>query len=279
MSRKSSIPKPFLKWAGGKNQLLPELTKRIPKYDGKYFEPFLGGGAFYFHLKPAESIIADLNEELIHCYKTVRDDTDALIQQLKTLKYSKEDYYDMRSRDPNKMDHINRAARTIYLNRTGFNGLYRVNKSGKFNVPIGRYSNPLICDEKNLRACADLLRTSCIESVSFEDAVRKAKAGDFVYFDPPYIPISETSYFTSYQSGRFSIADQEKLFNVFKELTKKEVFSMLSNSSVPWIHKTYKEFKIDLVSANRMINSKAAARVAVEEVIVTNYDENSNFIR
>jgi DNA adenine methylase len=265
------LPKPFVKWAGGKGQLLPELVSRMPDFNGTYFEPFVGGGALFFFLRPKKAVIQDSNEELIHCFKIVREQTDGLIEELSKLKYSEEDYYRIRDLDPDALEPVYRAARTIYLNRTGFNGLYRVNKSGKFNVPMGRYTNPMICDEKNLRACALALKHTNILAEPFETVLSRAKSGDFVYFDPPYVPVSKTANFTAYQGGGFSTNDQERLASTFITLTDKGVYAMLSNADVPWTREAYKAFRIHSVQAKRRVNSNAAARGPVGELIVTNY--------
>jgi DNA adenine methylase len=268
---KDRLPKPFVKWAGGKGQLVLELVSRMPNFEGTYFEPFVGGGALFFYLNPQKAVIQDSNEELIHCFKIVRDRTDELINALLQLKYSNEDYYRIRAEDPDTLDPVYRAARTVYLNRTGFNGLYRVNKSGKFNVPMGRYKNPTICDEKNLKACAVALVHADIVAESFETVVSRAKKGDFVYFDPPYVPVSKTANFTAYQGGGFLEDDQKRLALVFKTLTDNGVFAMLSNADVPWTREAYKQFRIHSVQATRRVNSNAKARGPVGELIVTNY--------
>ncbi len=265
------IPRPFVKWAGGKRQLIPVLMQRVPSFSGRYFEPFLGGGALFFFMKPEKAYLSDTNAELIHCYNIVRDDPDALIAELGTLKYTTDDYYRIRDKNPATLSPVNRAARTIYLNRTGFNGLYRVNSKGKFNVPMGRYVNPKICDEKNIRACSAVLRFAEVDTASFDTVVGRAGKGDFVYFDPPYIPLSRTANFTSYQQGGFSMEDQARLAEVFEALTRKGVYAMLSNSDVKWMHDTYKGYPIQRVSATRAVNRNANDRGPVFEVVVTNY--------
>lgn len=260
-----------MKWAGGKRQLIPALMERMPTFEGRYIEPFLGGGALFFFMQPGRAVIQDSNEELIHCYQTVRDHPDALIERLGSLKYSKEDYYRIRDEDPATLDAVYRAARTMYLNRTGFNGLYRVNSKGKFNVPMGRYSNPKICDEKNIRACAQLLAGADIAAASYTTVLEKVRRGDFVYLDPPYIPLSKTANFTSYQQGGFSMDDQEALAQLFHRLTDKGVYAMLSNSDVKWMHDTYAGYVVHRVKAARHVNRNVHDRGLVSEVIVTNY--------
>ena len=261
-----------MKWAGGKTQLLSELTARIPVFSGRYIEPFVGGGALFFWLKPENAILQDFNEELINCYTVIRDRLDVLTERLKEFRYDKEDYYRARAGDPDELDAVDRAARTIYLNKTGFNGLYRVNKAGKFNVPFGRHVNPTILDEENLRACAAALETTRLQTVSFESVVDLAEAGDFVYLDPPYIPLSRTANFTAYGQGGFNLDSQAELAQVFDALTQKGVYAMLSNSDVPWIHENYAAHRIELVYATRNVNRNADNRGLISEVIVTNYD-------
>lgn len=267
----TQLPKPFMKWAGGKRQLIPELIRRMPAFKGRYFEPFLGGGALFFFMQPKRAVIQDSNEELMHAYKVVRDDPDALIAQLSGLKFTEEDYYRIRDEDPVALEPIRRAARTIYLNQTGFNGLYRVNRKGKFNVPMGRYTNPRICHEENLRACAKALAHADISAASYETVLEKVKKGDFVYMDPPYIPVSKTAFFTSYQRGGFSMDDQAALAQLFHKLTEKGVYAMLSNADVEWMHENYAGYVIHQVNAIRRVNCKADDRGLVSEVIVTNY--------
>lgn len=273
--KKNRIPRPFLKWVGGKTQLLPVLLKLIPDFSGTYYEPFLGGGALYFELAPKKAVIADLNQELIDCYTAIRDDVDSVIQILKKHKYQKEYFYRVRAQKPFELSLPERAARMIYLNRAGFNGLYRVNKKGEFNVPFGRYNNPTICDELNLRGCAHHLNGVELRCEMFEDVVKTCKPGDFVYFDPPYIPLSNTAYFTAYEKGKFGMADQERLATVFDELSKRGVHAMLSNSDVPWMRSRYQHHHIHSVSATRMVNSKGSKRGPVGEVIVTSFPTQS----
>jgi DNA adenine methylase len=269
--RRYRIPRPFLKWVGGKGQLLLELRRSYPARCGRYHEPFIGGGAVFFDLEPDDAIISDANEELISCYRVVQNDVEALIVALQEHVYEKEHYYAVRELDPAALDPVERAARTIYLNRAGFNGLYRVNSAGKFNVPFGRYKNPLICDADNLRGCAGALSGIEIRERSFEGVLDVARRGDFVYFDPPYIPVSDTAYFTAYQKHGFGMTNQEKLAQVFEELAGRGVKVMLSNSDVPWIHERYARFAVRVVKANRFVNSNSRRRGPVGEVVVTSY--------
>jgi DNA adenine methylase len=262
-------PKPFLKWVGGKGQILHELKKSYPKAFNRYFEPFVGGGAVFFDLLPERAAISDANKELVSCYNVVKSKVEELISILKLYKYERELFYSIRDQDPQKLDVVGRAARTIFLNRTGFNGLYRVNSKGKFNVPFGRYKNPTICNEDNLRACSKALKKVSIKSASFEKILDSAKAGDFVYLDPPYIPVSDTSYFTAYQRRGFGMDNQEKLAAVFDELAARNVYVMLSNSDVSWIHHRYRKHRVRVIKARRFVNSDTSRRGPVGEIIVT----------
>jgi DNA adenine methylase len=270
-SYRYKIPRPFVKWVGGKTQILDRLKESIQEFDGRYLEPFVGGGALFFELGSSKATISDTNRELINCYLVVRDQVEALIETLKEHVYDREYYYKVRALDPDSLDSVGRAARMIYLNKAGYNGLYRVNSKGKFNVPFGRYKNPTICDEDNLRGCARALTNIEVACGSFDSVLDTAKKGDFVYFDPPYVPVSDTANFTSYQMNGFSEDDQKHLVGVFDELSRRRIHAMLSNSDVPWIHAHYKKHNIRVIKARRSINSKANRRGFVGEVIVTNY--------
>jgi DNA adenine methylase len=262
-------PRPFLKWAGGKGQLLGELRALVPAVRGRYFEPFLGGGALFFDLLPKKGVLSDVNAEIVECYATVRDHVGELVRALKCHHYDVEHYYAVRDADPKKLSPVERAARTIFLNKTGFNGLYRVNRSGKFNVPFGRYAKPLICDEKNLRACSAALAKVELVVSDFEQAASRAKRGDFVYFDPPYVPLSRTATFTAYAPGGFGAEEQTRLANLFDRLARRGVEVLLSNSDVPEIRELYRAYRIEIVKAARSINSKGSRRGPVSEVLVT----------
>jgi DNA adenine methylase len=263
-------PRPFLKWAGGKGQLLGELRALVPALRGRYFEPFLGGGALFFDLLPKKGVLSDVNAEIVGCYATVRDHVGELVRALKRHHYDAEHYYAVRNADPTELSPVERAARTIFLNKTGFNGLYRVNRSGKFNVPFGRYAKPLICDEKNLRACSAALAKVELVVSDFEQAALRAKKGDFVYFDPPYVPLSRTATFTAYAPGGFGADEQARLANLFDRLARRGVEVLLSNSDVPEIRELYGAYRIEIVKATRAINSKGSRRGPVSEVLVTN---------
>ncbi|MCS4488101.1 DNA adenine methylase [Streptococcus sciuri] len=277
-----NIPlQPFTKWTGGKRQLLPMITSLMPDNYNKYFEPFVGGGALFFELSPTDAIINDFNSELINCYQQIRDNSEELIQLLSKHKESnsKEYYLDLRSVDRDgrikKMSDTERAARILYMLRVDFNGLYRVNSKNQFNVPYGRYKNPKIVDENLILSISKYLNENSIQIMNgdFEKAVEDVKAGDFVYFDPPYIPISETSAFTSYTHEGFSYDDQVRLRDTFKRLSEKGVHVMLSNSSSPLVYELYKDFTIHSIEVTRANGAKASSRGKVSEVIVTNDDK------
>ncbi|MBI5500370.1 MAG: DNA adenine methylase [Deltaproteobacteria bacterium] len=264
-------PRPFLKWAGGKGQLLEQYGPLFPRRFGRYHEPFVGGGAVFFHLRPPRATLSDDNGELVDCLIAVRDDLPAVIDALGRHVYDKDHYYAVRALSPDELPLAERAARTIYLNRTCFNGLYRVNSKGGFNVPFGRYSNPTICDAPNLRACSRALKRARIERAPFPAVLDRARRGDFVYFDPPYHPLSKTAYFTAYAKGGFREEDQRELARVYSELDRRGVLVMLSNSDTPLVRDIYRGFRIVRVQATRAINSKAARRGAITELVVLNY--------
>lgn len=267
--------KQFVKWAGGKKQLLPQLLAFSPPKFENYFEPFVGGGALFFKLhylgRIKKSYLNDLNENLVIAYKTIKEKPNRLIKELSSGKYKneKETFYKIREEEPK--DKIKATARFIYLNKAAFNGLYRENSKGKFNVPFGKYTNPNILDRENILAVSKALQTDEITCFDFEKAVAKAKKGDFVYFDPPYQPISKTSSFTSYTKKDFTEKDQKRLFECFKKLDKKGCLLMLSNSYSPLIKSLYKEFDQRTVMAGRAISCKGEGRGKIKELIVTNY--------
>ncbi len=277
-------PKPFVKWVGGKRQLIQQFREDDlypPEgFDSKfatYFEPFVGGGAMFFDLLPKKAYLSDMNEELVTTYNIIKSDVDGLIRKLKLHKKndSKEYFLKVRALDVKKLSEVNIAARFIYLNRTCFNGLYRVNGSGKFNVPYAANKNPLICDEENLRKVHVAMKHTTIKHQDYSKVLEKAKKGDFVYFDPPYYPVSKTASFTSYTKYGFLKKEQEKLRDVFVALSRKGCFVMLSNSDTPFINELYsnlgKKIRIEKVFAGRAINSKGSGRGKVKEVVVINY--------
>ncbi len=274
-------PKPFVKWVGGKRQLL-EQFKRLNLYppDGfdstkhKYFEPFVGGGAVFFDLMPEKATLSDLNKELVITYNVIKENVEDLIKSLKEHKTDKEYYQKVRSQNPEEMDNISIASRFIFLNRTCFNGLYRVNKQGKFNVPYGKYVNPLICDVDNLRKVSKSLRDIEIKQRDYKEVLGETKEGDFIYFDPPYYPLNRTSSFTSYTTEGFFEKEQKELRDTFIELHKKGCFVMLSNSDTEFINNLYKDIngvKINKIYAGRMVNADAKKRGKITEVLITNY--------
>ena len=262
--------KPILKWAGGKTQLLEHLLPKIPKEYNKYIEPFFGGGALFFALKPNNSIIADSNPELINLYRVIAKDVNSLISELKNLKNEKDFFYDMRKKEFSELSEIEAAARTIFLNKTAFNGLYRVNKKGQFNVPFGYYKNPKILDEDQLLAASKLLKKTKILLGDFKDVLcENAKKGDFIFLDPPYLPVSKYSDFKRYTKELFYEKDQISLANLVNKLSKKGCHILLTNSNHPLIHELYKDFNIDIYKTKRNINSKSTNRKG-EDIIVSN---------
>jgi len=261
--------KPLLKWAGGKNQLLGELNKHIPSTFGKYIEPFFGGGALYFHLQPKRSIIADSNPELVNLYKTVATSPEKVISFLNKYKNTKSHFLLVRDMNWEELPPAEAAARTIFLNKTCFNGLYRVNKSGKFNVPFGNYKNPNIADEKTIFAAAELLKTATIICGDYKIVLQRfAKKGDFVFLDPPYLPISKYSDFKRYTKEQFYEEDHIELAEEVKRLINIGCHVILTNSNHPLVHKLYDQYEIRVVKTKRYINSKASKRSGEDVIIV-----------
>jgi len=274
-------PKPFVKWVGGKRQLLAQF-RRMNLYppenfdpkNSKYFEPFVGGGAVFFDLLPEEGFLSDLNKELVITYNVIKNDLEKMITSLKKHKTDKDYFLEVRAQDPNKLSDVAVASRFIFLNRTCFNGMYRVNSKGGFNVPFGKYSNPLICDEDNLRKVSKALQNIDIKHQDYKEVLKKTKKGDFIYFDPPYYPVSKTASFTSYTAETFLDKEQTELRDTFVELHKRGCFVMLSNSDTPFINKIYSGIKgvsINRVQAGRAINSNGSGRGKITEVLITNY--------
>ncbi|MEM7018395.1 MAG: DNA adenine methylase [Pseudomonadota bacterium] len=272
--------KPFLKWAGGKRQLLPELEKRLPENIQRYYEPFIGAGALLLHLQPKNAVIGDTNVELLNCYRTIRDDVNALIEKLTEYQgqNNPDAFYTTRALDRDsetygKLANVERAARIIYLNKTCFNGLFRVNSKGHFNVPFGRYKNPTILEGSVLNAVSTYLNTACVDIrlSDFETTIADAGEGDFIYFDPPYDPISETAHFTSYAAGGFGRDAQIRLKETMDALSNKGCRVLLSNAQTPFIEDLYKEYCVESVQAARHINSNASKRGKIGEVMVRNY--------
>ena len=275
MAETTSLARPFLKWAGGKSQIISQLHKRLPVRFNQYWEPFVGGGALFFSLTSLKAHLFDVNEELINAYKFVRDDVEGLICELEQHRYEKEYFYSVRDWDRSslyrEMPAIKRAGRFIYLNKTCFNGLHRVNSKGHFNVPFGSYVNPKIIDVSNLRRCSQVLQNCELQAGEYSLVEVHAQKGDFIYFDPPYVPLSSTSSFTAYAKNGFSLQDQVALRDLCVRLAHKGVLFMLSNSANEITKELYSGFNLESVNVGRSINSKGSRRGDVEEIIVTNY--------
>jgi len=261
---------PFLKWVGGKRSIITELTSRIPKKFNNYYEPFVGGGALFFTLQPnlKKAYLSDMNRELVVCYKSIKQNPEKLISLLEKHATLHNKTYFYQIRETNDSGMLNIAARMIYLNRTCYNGLYRVNRSGQFNAPIGNYKNPNIVQKNNIWACHQALQNSEIKKQDF--AKINPQKGDFVYFDPPYHPLDANS-FTSYTGNDFTAKDQVRLWEFILKLNQKGVFFMLSNSDTPFIRTMYRDFNVQTVLAPRNVNCKGNKRSAVKELLITNY--------
>lgn len=276
---KDQLVRPFVKWAGGKKQLLPEIRNKISEagYFNTYYEPFLGGGAVLLDLQPCKAIVNDYNAELINAYKVIQNNVDELIITLKGFKNDKAFFYEIRRMDreesySSKSD-VYKAARMIYLNKTCFNGLYRVNQQGFFNSPYGYYKNPNYINEQVLRSLHTYFNENDIifECGDFQDSLKNIEEDSLVYFDPPYAPLSETSNFTGYTSNGFGENEQARLAQVCQQLDNKNVKFIVSNSNVPLIQKIYRDFDISVVLAKRNINSNGKKRGNVEEVLISNF--------
>lgn len=270
---------PILKWAGGKRQLLEEIFKYIPNKNIRaYYEPFLGGGAVLFKMQPKRAIVNDTNSELINVYNVVKNDVYALINDLKKHENTADYYYKIREKDRaegyRNLSDIERASRIIYLNKTCYNGLFRVNNHGEFNVPFGGYKNPNIINERTLLSVSKYLNKNNITllNTDFEEAVKGIRKDSFVYFDPPYYPISDSSSFTGYTLKGFDSNDQIRLKKVCDRLNNRGIKFLLSNSSAPFIIDLYKDYKIEYVRANRNINSLGNKRGEIIEILVRNYE-------
>lgn len=270
--------KPFMQWVGGKREMIPQYEKYIPKKFNTYFEPFLGGGAMFFYLQPEKAVLSDNNTELIKAYEGVRDNPEDVIRILKELKakHSEELYSKVRSLDREidiftQLNNAEIAARMIYLNQTCFNGVYRVNQKGQFNVPIGSSLNRLICDEHTLRNARKVLKSVSIQPIDFSTAMKKVKKGDFVYLDPPYYPISVYSDFTRYTKEKFYKEDQIRLKEEVDRLNKIGSKVMLSNSDCDFIRDLYSDYHIHRVYSGRSLNSKKDRRGKIPELLITNY--------
>ena len=272
--RSYSPATPFLKWAGGKAQLLTQLSPFFPKEFGVYFEPFLGGGAVFFHLRPERAVLSDTNPELINVFQVVRDNREGLVAALdrhRVHRNSETYFYKIRKQNPTEMSVVERAARTIFLNKTCYNGLWRVNAKGEFNVPFGKYKNPTLYDPENIAAASGTLRGKIVTVGDYRDITMYARKEDFVYLDPPYQPLSTTSSFTGYTTESFGESDQKELSVVFRELDQRGCKVLLSNSATDFVWSLYERYRIHRVKAKRAINSQASGRGKIDEYLIMNY--------
>jgi DNA adenine methylase len=267
-------PRPVLKWAGGKRRLLTSILRQLPERIETYFEPFVGGGAVFFALagerRFVRAVLSDRNRELVEMYTALRDDVEGVVRVLveHQERHSEDHYYRVRSERPRSA--VRRAARVIYLNKTGYNGLYRVNRSGEFNVPLGRYTNPKICDPPRLLAASRVLSGIDIRCADFESVCADAAPGDAVYFDPPYLPLSRTANFSAYDPYPFGLSEHERLARVFAGLGEQGVVAVLSNSSAPQTRGLYAHFERRFIPVTRPINSVPERRGGVKEILVVN---------
>lgn len=271
--------KPILKWAGGKTQLLSELLPKVPKSYSRYIEPFFGGGAMFFALQPEDAIISDSNPEIINMYREVADHVEDVIQYLKQYENTSEMFYAVRSQDWTELSKTEAAARTIYLNKTCFNGLYRVNKQGQFNVPYGKYKNPKICDKEGLRAASLVLKKADILCGDYLLVLEHyAQPGDFVFLDPPYLPISEYADFKRYTKEQFYEEDHVELAKMIMTLHERGCYVILTNSNHPLVHELYAPYNIDIIQTKRHISCNGSTRKG-EDVIVTIPPKESTLIK
>lgn len=278
--KKNQLLQPFLKWAGGKRQLLPYIREQIPSRFGRYYEPFIGGGAVLFDLQPKNALINDANVELANCYKVIKEKPEELLEDIKKHQNAEEYFYELRGLDRlpefKNLSDVQRASRIIFLNKTCFNGLFRVNSRGHFNVPFGNYQNPLIVEDVVIRAISKYLNENEIQIINgdFSNAVKDAGNDDFVYFDPPYDPISDTASFTGYNLDKFDRKEQQRLKEIADDLTRRGCKVLLSNSDTDFIRELYREnyFILKVVYANRNINSVGTGRGKITEVLIRNYE-------
>lgn len=273
------LVEPVVKWAGGKRQLLSQLKKYIPKNISSYYEPFLGGGAVLFDIQPKKAVVNDINEELINLYTVIKDNCEELIEDLKKHENNPDYYYNIRRLDRKsdvyaKLSKIQRASRIHYLNKTCYNGLFRVNMAGQFNSPFGKYKRPNITNEITIRAVSKYLNEANIElsCCDYEETLKSIRKGAFVYFDPPYDPVSNNSNFTGYAKNGFNRDEQWRLKNVCDKLNSKGIKFLLSNSSTDFILDLYKDYDIKIIQAKRFINSNGNKRGEIDEVLVRNYE-------
>ncbi len=276
--KKDAAVGPVLKWVGGKRQLLPEIEQHLPNSFSTYYEPFLGGGAVLFYLQPAQAVVNDINAELINVYEVIRSNCPALLIDLQKHRNEAEYFYRLRAKDRDearyaKLSPVERASRILYLNKTCYNGLFRVNRKGQFNVPFGRYKNPNIVNEARIRAAHRYFNRATVTFMcgDFAAAVEKSEAGDFVYFDPPYDPVSTSANFTAYVRGGFGRGQQLRLKELCDQLSSRRVKFLLSNSATDFILDLYRDYEINIVQARRAVNTKARGRGPVDEVLIKNY--------
>lgn len=276
---KNKLVAPVLKWVGGKRQLLDKLIPLFPKRIIRYCEPFVGGGAVLFELQPKRAYINDINPELINVYEVIRDNVDELIEELAKHKNESKYFYEVRDWDRNKekynsLSKVERASRIIFLNKTCYNGLYRVNNAGEFNTPFGHYKNPNIVNAPVLRAVHNYFKEADIQftSIDYAEVLATLDRGTFVYLDPPYDPVSSSSSFTGYAKGGFNRDEQIRLRECCDDLTRRGIKFMLSNSATDFIKEQYKDYRIITIQAKRSVNSVASKRGNVDEVVVTNYE-------
>lgn len=279
LRRTNKLVAPFVKWVGGKRQLLSEIEKYLPSKFSTYYEPFIGGGALLFHLQPKNAIINDSNAELINLYTVIKENPLALIEDLRKHKNEADYFYEVRSLDRNRdkfstLTNVERASRIIFLNKTCYNGLFRVNSAGEFNTPFGRYKNPNIVNEITIKAVSLYLNKANISIMNgdFEQALQNVSKGDFVYLDPPYDPLSNSSSFTGYTQGGFDRTEQERLKDVCDQLNAKKAKFLLSNSYTNLILNLYQDYNINEIKAIRSINSDAEKRGQISEVLIKNYE-------
>jgi DNA adenine methylase len=274
------VARPIVKWAGGKSRLLGELVDRVPRRVKTYAEPFAGGAALFFALSSERArgtrsferaILADQNEELVACYRAVRDDVGGVLDALEDYRYDRERFYEVRAQSTAKMSDVDRAARFIFLNRTCFNGLWRVNSEGRFNVPFGKYKKPLIRDVEGLQAASRALAGVDIRVGDFADVTRELGRDDFVYLDPPYVPVSRTASFTAYAKDGFSPDDQTRLARELRALKRRKAQAMLSNADTPTTRALYKSFSCHVIRAPRSISCDGATRRDTGELVVTTW--------
>jgi DNA adenine methylase len=270
---------PVVKWVGGKRQILDQIKKYVPKTISTYYEPFIGGGAVLFALQPHKAVVNDINLELINLYEVIKTDVERLIKDLQKHNNEERYFYGIRELDRNvtlynQLSPVQRASRMIYLNKTCYNGLFRVNKAGEFNTPFGNYRNPNIVNEITLRAVSKYFNKADLKftRLDFEEALKGAKKGAFVYLDPPYDPVSDTASFTGYDKGGFNKAEQIRLKKVCDRLNERGIKFLLSNSATQFIKELYRDYQIEIIQAKRAVNSKADKRGEINEVLVMNFE-------